>query len=345
MKTAFITGITGQDGAYLTRFLLDKNYQVHGLIPRCEVDNKYRIEALVDHPNLKLHYGDMTDDSSLYRIISKIKPDEIYNLAAQSHVGISFDIPQQTQDVNGAGVLRLLEAVRQNSPESKVYQASSSELFGNNAFPQTEMTPMQPCSPYAIAKLYAFHTIKMYRETYNIHASNGILFNHESPFRGDDFVTKKVTKAVAAIKCGHKDPLTLGNLNSQRDWGHAQDYVRGMWQMLQQDQPDDYILATGKTYQVRTLVKQAFKAIGTEIMWQGQGLDEVGMNKETLEVLVKVDPSFYRPNELHTLCGDASKANNILDWYPTISFEEMIKEMVEFDIAALQNAKELKRAA
>ena len=292
MKTAFITGITGQDGAYLSRLLLDKGYRVHGLVPRSEVDNKLRLSNILNHTNLHLHDGDLTDSGSLQRVLYQSNPQEVYNHAAQSHVGSSFDMAEYTANVNGLGVLRLFEVMKHLPEKPRFYQASSSELFGNSPGPQNEQTVMEPCSPYAAAKLYAYHVVKLYREMDGFHASNGILFNHESPWRGEDFVTRKVTKAVAAIQAGIQDTLYLGNLEAVRDWGHARDYVKGMWSMLQQDKPDDYVLATGQTYSVRQLVELAFKQIGCDLVWQGSGLDEVGLNNQTGQVLVKVDPNF-----------------------------------------------------
>lgn len=340
MKTALITGITGQDGAYLSRLLLDKGYRVHGLVPRSEVDNKLRLSQILNHTNLHLHDGDLTDSGSLQRVLHQSNPQEVYNLAAQSHVGSSFDMAEYTANVNGLGVLRLFEVMKHLPDKPRFYQASSSELFGNSPAPQNEQTLMQPCSPYAAAKLYAYHMVKLYREMHGFHASNGILFNHESPWRGEDFVTRKVTKAVASIQAGLQDTLYLGNLEAIRDWGHARDYVEGMWLMLQQEQPNDYVLATGQTYSVRQLVEQAFKYIDIDIVWEGRGIEKVGIHQKSGQVLVKVDSNFYRPCEVSYLCGDASKAVKELGWSPRISFEKMISEMVEADINRLSTKEQ-----
>jgi len=335
VKTALITGITGQDGAYLSRLLLDKGYVVHGLVPRCEVDNKVRLARILGHQNLYLHDGDLTDSGSLQRVIYQCHPQEIYNLAAQSHVKCSFDMAEYTANVNALGVLRLLETMRHLPETPRFYQASSSELFGNAPAPQSEQTPMSPCSPYAAAKLYAYHMVQLYRDMHGFYACNGILFNHESPWRGEDFVTRKVTKAVAEIHVGKRDILYLGNLDAMRDWGHARDYVAGMWLMLQQDQPDDYVLATGQTHSVRALTEMAFQQIGMNMEWQGEGTEEVGVDQKTGQVLVRVDPAFYRPCEVYYLCGDAAKARQKLGWEPQISFEPMVAEMVAADIKRL----------
>lgn len=335
-KTAFITGITGQDGAYLSRLLLEKGYEVHGLVRRSSLEKLDRIEDVAD--DLTLHYGDMTDSTNLVRLINETKPDEIYNLAAQSHVHVSFDVPEYTANADAVGVLRLLEAIRilGLNEATRFYQASTSELYGNSAArPQSEATPFEPRSPYAAAKLYAFWVTRNYREAYGIHASNGILFNHESPLRGESFVTRKITRAVAAIKQGRQERLALGNMDSLRDWGHAKDYVRGMWLMMQQDEPDDYVLATGRAESVRTFVEKAFAVVDVEIEWSGAGADEQGLDKATGDVLVHVDPQFYRPTEVDYLLGDASKAKEKLGWEAEISLDEMVAEMVKDDLSAL----------
>ncbi|MCB9964266.1 MAG: GDP-mannose 4,6-dehydratase [Rhodospirillales bacterium] len=341
MNKAFITGVTGQDGAYLSRFLLEKGYEVHGMQPRCEVDNTERLADILSHPRFFLHAGDLTDGGNVFRLLHEVQPDEIYNLGAQSHVATSFQIPEQTANVDALGVLRLLEAIRTLNLGAKFYQASSSELFGNAPAPQHEKTPFQPCSPYAAAKLYAYWMVRTYRESYGIFAVNGILFNHESPLRGEDFVTRKVTKAVAEIYCGLKTHITLGNLDAVRDWGHARDYVEGMWLMLQQSEPQDYILATGQTHSVRQLVEIAFAEIGREIVWRGMGPDEVGYERKTGDILVKIDPQFYRPNDVHFLCGDATKAYEDLGWTPKTSFRSLIQEMLHSDLAQVERSKHM----
>lgn len=336
-KIAFITGITGQDGAYLAEFLLKKDYIVHGLQRRSSVSNTLRVDNLIkkyDH-QFFLHYGDMTDASSLMRIISDIKPDEIYNLAAQSHVQISFETPEYTTNADALGTLRLLEAVRVLNLQSKsrIYQASTSELYGKvQSIPQNETTPFCPRSPYAAAKLYAYWITVNYREAYNLHASNGILFNHESPIRGETFVTRKITKAVAAIHHGKQHQLILGNLDAKRDWGHAKDYVEGMWLMLQQPTPDDYVLATGKMHSVREFVDLSFKEVGITIEWRGKGEKEQGINSSNQQVLITVDSKYFRPTEVDLLLGDASKAKQKLNWVPKTSFIELVKEMVQADL-------------
>ena len=331
-KTAFITGITGQDGAYLSQLLLNKGYDVYGLERRGSLSHTARIDHLKD---IKLHYGDMTDATNLLRLIQNIQPDEIYNLAAQSHVQVSFDTPEYTANADALGTLRILEAIRilGLKGKTKFYQASTSELFGNAPAPQNEETPFQPQSPYATAKLYAYWACRNYRDAYGIYAANGILFNHESPLRGEEFVTRKITKAVAEIKRGNSKPLALGNLDAKRDWGHAKDYVEGMWRILQQGQPDDFVLATGQTHTVREFVELAFQSIKHEIAWTGSGKSEKGISKQTGQELVTIDPKFYRPNEVHLLCGDASKAKEELGWQAKVTFEELVKEMVEHDLS------------
>lgn len=340
MKTAFITGVTGQDGSYLVDLLLGKGYSVHGLKRRSSSFNTQRIDYLYRDPHdpenrLHLHYGDLTDSSNLIRLIEETKPDEIYNLAAQSHVKVSFDTPEYTANVDGLGTLRLLEAIRLLGMEKKTrfYQASTSELFGLvQETPQRETTPFYPRSPYAVAKLYAYWITINYREAYGIHASNGILFNHESPVRGETFVTRKITRAASRIKYGLEQKLYLGNLDSRRDWGHAKDYVEGMWRILQQDQPGDYILATGRTMTIRSFVEMAFKRAGYTIEWNGTGLDEKGIDAATGDILVEVDPTYFRPTEVNLLQGDSGKAREKLGWTPKHSLEELVDDMMGHDL-------------
>lgn len=338
-KVALITGISGQDGYYLTKFLLQKGYIVHGIKRRTSLINTYRIDQIYDNPQYRerfyLHYGEMADSSNLLNIISKTNPDELYNLAAQSHVRTSFDIPEYTVNIDALGTLRLLEAIRILGMEKKVrfYQASTSELFGNNApIPQNESTPFAPCSPYAVAKLCSFWITVNYRNAYGIFASNGILFNHESPLRGETFVTRKITQAVARIHLGLQDGLILGNLNAQRDWGHAQDYVEGMWMMLQQQRADDFVLATNTSYTVRYFLEHAFKIVGMRIVFEGAGLDEVGRNAQNGKIVVRVSKQYYRPTEVENLQGDYSKARQQLGWQPKVSLEALILEMVTADL-------------
>lgn len=343
MKRALITGVTGQDGSYLALQLLQEGYQVFGIIRPASLPTTERIASFLSHPLFTILYGDLTDTAVLMRIIAQTQPDEIYNLAAQSHVGISFDMPEYTTQVDALGTLRLLEAVRTAGllQKTRLYQASSSELFGKVVeFPQKETTPFYPRSPYAVAKLYAYWMVKNYRESYGMFACNGILFNHESPVRGYEFVTRKITRAVAAIAHGRQDLLLLGNLNAARDWGHAKDYVRAMVLMLRHHVADDFVIATGKMYTVRYCVEQAFAVLGIPIIWTGAGVNEKGINAHTGAVCVAVDPQFFRPCEVDVLCGDATKAHQELGWQPTISFEEMIKEMVVHDYAQLKKTKE-----
>jgi len=333
-KTAFITGITGQDGAYLTAFLLEKGYAIHGLIRRTSQCNTDRIKPYIN--DITLHYGDMTDAANLIRLVNEIKPDEIYNLAAMSDVAVSFDTPEYTANTDALGTLRLLESIRILGLENKTrfYQASTSELFGNAiASIQNEETPFQPCSPYACAKLYAYWSVVNYRNAYGIHASNGILFNHESPLRGEEFVTQKICRGIKTIENGTRQTISLGNLDASRDWGHAKDYVRGMWMMMQSDVPDDYVMATGVTRTVRAFVEQAFGHINTQIKWQGKGVNEVGTNASTGDVLVTIDPQYYRPTDVQSLCGDATKIKNGLGWTPEISFDDLIKDMMQSALA------------
>lgn len=346
-KTALITGVTGQDGAYLARLLLEKGYIVHGLKRRSSSFNTGRIEDIYQDPHqdsarFHLHHGDLTDSTNLIRIIQETKPDEIYNLAAQSHVQVSFETPEYTANADGIGTLRLLEAIRilgiQDS--CRFYQASTSELYGLvQEVPQRETTPFYPRSPYAAAKLYAYWIVVNYREAYGIHASNGILFNHESPIRGETFVTRKITRAAAAIAEGQQEKLYLGNLDAQRDWGHAREYVLGMWMMLQQDQPDDYVLATGETTYVRTFVEWAFADAGIELRFEGSGVDEKGYCKKTGRCLVEIDPRYFRPTEVELLIGDPTKANEQLGWKHSISARELAREMVEADLAEARERK------
>jgi len=342
-KIAFITGITGQDGAYLAELLLDKGYEVHGLKRRSSLFNTDRIDHIYQDPHVEdqrfvLHYGDMTDSASLIRVIQDVQPDEIYNLAAQSHVAVSFESPEYTANADAIGTLRLLEAIRILGLEDKTrfYQASTSELFGKvQEIPQKETTPFYPRSPYAAAKLYAYWITVNYREAYGLYACNGILFNHESPIRGETFVTRKITRALARIKLGLQDRLYLGNLDAKRDWGHARDYVEMQWLMLQQDEPEDFCIATGKQYSVRQFVEIAARHVDLEIRWEGQGMDEKGYDQDG-NCIVEVDPRYFRPTEVETLLGDASKAREKLGWQPRITFEEMVQEMMENDLALAQ---------
>ena len=343
-KVALITGITGQDGSYLAELLLEKGYEVHGIIRRASTFNTKRIDHLYQDPHegdvsLFLHYGDITDSSNLNRLIEKIKPDEIYNLAAQSHVGVSFNSPEYTAEATGVSTLRILDAIRETGVKTKFYQASTSELFGGlpDTAPQSEKTPFYPKSPYGVAKLYSYWITVNYRESYDIFACNGILFNHESPRRGETFVTRKITRAVAAIHLGMQDKLYLGNMDAKRDWGHAKDYVEGMWRILQQDKPQDYVLSMNETHTVREFVELAFAELGYEIEWQGTGVDEKGIDKKTGRVLVEVDPRYFRPAEVELLWGDSTKARTELGWEPKYSFMDLVKEMVASDLEELKN--------
>ena len=350
-KTALITGVTGQDGAYLAECLLSKGYEVHGLKRRSSSFNTGRIDHLYEDPHeanrrLILHYGDMTDATNLIRIVQETKPDEIYNLAAQSHVQVSFETAEYTANADAIGTLRLLEAIKLLGlkDRTRFYQASTSELYGKvQAVPQSETTPFYPRSPYAAAKLYAYWIVVNYREAYDIHASNGILFNHESPLRGETFVSRKVTRAVAAISLGLQDTLYLGNLDAERDWGHARDYVDAMWLMLQQDKPDDYVIATGRKHSVRDLVSRAFAEVGIRLAWEGQGVEETARDAKTGNILVKVDPRYFRPTEVDLLLGDAAKARRILGWEARTSFQAMISEMVRSDVDLLKRERGLRR--
>ena len=339
-KKAFITGVTGQDGALLSEFLLNKNYVVHGIKRRSSSFNTERIDHLYKDPHEEktdffLHYGDMTDSTNLIRLLKEVQPHEIYNLAAQSHVQVSFETPEYTANADALGTLRLLEAIRilDFSENIRFYQASTSELFGNvNEIPQNELTPFYPRSPYGVAKLYSYWITINYREAYGIHASNGILFNHESPIRGETFVTRKICRAVASIKKGNQKCLFLGNLDAKRDWGHAKDYVEGMWMITQQKKPDDFILATGKSYTVRYFVELAFAEVGIKVQWSGKGLNEVGVNSKTKEEIVKVDKKYFRPTEVDLLEGDYSKAERLLGWRPKRTFESLVSEIVKSEI-------------
>lgn len=346
-KTALITGITGQDAFYLASFLLQKGYDVHGVRLYSATDDTERFGAFTHHPNFTWHYGDLTDGTSVMRLVSEIQPDEIYNLAAQSHVQVSFQTPEATADINALGPLRLLEAIKTLglTYKTRFYQASSSEMFGNMPAPQNEQTAFQPCSPYGVAKLYAYWTIKNYRDTYGIHASNGILFNHESPVRGEEFVTRKITKAVAMIETGQQQTLMIGNLESRRDWGHAKDYVEGMWRMLQQDKGGDYVLASGQSHSVRDFIEAGFAHIGRQIDWRGEGVNEVGIDTKTGRLLVKVDPQFFRPQELHSLIGDSRKAQKELGWTPRITFSELVADMVQADLDEFEQNRDVKNEA
>ena len=343
-KKALITGITGQDGAYLAEFLLNKGYEVHGIKRRSSSFNTGRVDHLYTDPPIEnkkflMHFGEMTDSTNLIRLVKTIQPDEIYNLAAQSHVQVSFETAEYTANADGLGPLRILEAIKILNLErtTRFYQASTSELFGKvTEIPQTENTPFHPRSPYAIAKLYGYWITVNYREAYGMHASNGILFNHESPIRGETFVTRKVTRAVAAIKLGVEEKIFLGNLDAIRDWGHAKDFVDGMWRMLQQDKPDDYILATGEQHTVREFVELSFLEIGVRIFWKGIGIEEEGIDESTGQVLVKIDPRYFRPTETDLLLGDPAKARKVLEWQHTTSFTQLVHEMVENDLVLMK---------
>jgi len=343
MKKALITGVTGQDGSYLAEFLLEKDYEVHGIVRRASTEKKERIDHLECNPNFHLHYGDLTDSLSLVKIISKVEPDEIYNLAAQSHVAVSFEVPEYTADATGTGVIRLLEAIRTCGLEKKCrfYQASTSELFGKvQEIPQSETTPFYPYSPYAAAKQYAYWVVRNYREGYGMFATNGILFNHESERRGETFVTRKITLAAAKIAAGVQDKLYLGNLDALRDWGYAKDYVECMWLMLQHNEPDDFVVATGEQYSVRDFCTRAFKRAGIELRWEGTGVEEKGIDTKTGKVVVEVSPEFFRPTDVVTLLGNPAKAKEKLGWNPRkTSFDELVNIMVDNDIKLVENIK------
>ena len=343
MKKALITGVTGQDGSYLAEFLLEKDYEVHGIVRRSSTEKKERIEHLESNPNFHLHYGDLTDSLSLVKIIAKVEPAEIYNLAAQSHVAVSFEVPEYTADTTGIGVIRLLEAIRTCGLEKKCkfYQASTSELFGKvQEIPQSETTPFYPYSPYAAAKQYAYWVVRNYREGYGMFATNGILFNHESERRGETFVTRKITLAAAKIAAGMQDKLFLGNLDALRDWGYAKDYVECMWLMLQHNEPDDFVVATGEQYSVRDFCTRAFKRAGIELRWEGYGVEEKGIDVSTGKIVVEVSPEFFRPTDVVTLLGNPSKAKEKLGWNPRkTSFEELVNLMVDSDIKLVEKLK------
>jgi GDPmannose 4,6-dehydratase len=342
-KVALVTGITGQDGAYLAELLLSKDYVVHGIKRRSSSFNSARIDHIYHDPHIpgahfQIHYGDMTDSTNLIRIIQAVRPDEIYNLAAQSHVQVSFETPEYTANADATGALRILEAIRvlDLARTTRFYQASTSELFGKaQETPQKETTPFYPRSPYGVAKLYAYWITVNYREAYGMHASNGILFNHESPMRGETFVTRKITRAVAAIHLGVQKTLYIGNLDAKRDWGHARDYVEGMWRIVQQPQPDDYVLATGEAHSVREFVELAFAEVGRRIEWRGQGSEESGVDVASGEVLIRIDSRYFRPTEVDSLLGDASKAHRVLGWKHTVRFSELVAEMVSADLEAI----------
>ncbi|XP_066592080.1 GDP-mannose 4,6 dehydratase isoform X2 [Prorops nasuta] len=344
-RVALITGITGQDGSYLAEFLLEKGYEVHGIIRRASSFNTARIQHLYEDPKchrpgkMKLHYGDMTDSSSLIKVITAVQPTEIYNLAAQSHVMVSFEVSEYTAEVDAVGTVRLLDAIRTCGLEKSVkfYHASTSELYGRTSeVPQNERTPFYPRSPYACAKLYSFWIVVNYREAYNMFACNGILFNHESPRRGETFVTRKVTRSIAKIQLGLQDFLELGNLDAKRDWGHAKDYVEAMWLMLQQEIPDDYVIATGESHSVREFVETAFQYVGRTIEWKGEGVKEIGQDAETGQLLVKINSKYFRPTEVDVLLGDASKAKEKFGWKPTTTFQDLVKDMMDADLALMK---------
>jgi GDPmannose 4,6-dehydratase len=341
-KKALITGITGQDGSYLAELLLEKEYEVHGMIRRASSFNRDRIEHLYSDPHGKsrslfLHYGDLTDSSNMNRMLERVEPDEIYNLAAQSHVRVSFDVPEYTADVDAVGTLRLLDAIKEAGLKCRFYQASTSELYGKvREVPQSEKTPFYPRSPYAVAKLYAYWIVVNYREAYGLHASNGILFNHESPRRGENFVTRKITLGAAAIKAGKQKCLYVGNLDAKRDWGYAPDYVQAMWLMLKQEKPDDYVIATGETHSVREFIEKAFAILGISIKWQGSEVDEVGIDTTSGEVIVRIDPKYFRPTEVELLLGDPSKAKCVLAWKPSVTFEQLVEIMTKADYDSIK---------
>jgi len=344
MKEALITGITGQDGSYLAEFLIEKGYKVYGLVRRSSVINRQRIEDLYfkkynyDERNLQIFYGDLGDSSSLNRLVKRCSPDEVYNLAAQSHVGVSFKIPEYTCDVTGLGTVRLLDALKDQEINTKFYQASSSEMFGNSSINlQNEETPFMPQSPYACAKVFSFHITKIYREAYNMFASNGILFNHESPRRGENFVTRKITLSLARIKLGLQDKLYLGNLDSKRDWGYAKDFVEAMWLILQHKEPDDFVIATGETHTVKEFASKAADLLDINLDWQGKGVNEKGIDIKTGRILIEVNPKFYRPLDVNYLKGDPSKARKLINWKPKVSFDELIEIMIKADLKEVKN--------
>jgi GDPmannose 4,6-dehydratase len=344
-KRAFITGVTGQDGSYLAELLLEKGYEVHGMIRRASYFNRNRIEHLHRDSHDKggrffLHYGDMSDSSNLNRLLEKIRPHEIYNLAAQSHVAVSFEVPEYTADADATGTLRILDAIKETGVQSRFYQASTSELFGKaREAPQSETTPFYPRSPYGVAKLYAYWIVVNYREAFGLHASNGILFNHESPRRGENFVTRKITMAAAAIKAGKKECVYLGNLNSKRDWGYAPDYVDAMWRMLQQDKPDDYVIATGETHMIREFAEKAFSCLKMKIRWSGKNEKEIGIDEKTNKIVIRVDPKHFRPTEVDLLIGNPAKARKRLGWKASVTFDKLVEIMVKADWDEINNNK------
>jgi GDPmannose 4,6-dehydratase len=346
MKTALISGITGQDGSYLTELLLSKDYIIHGIMRRSSSFNTFRLEHLYNNPELLnkrffLHYGDLTDSSNLNRIVEKTQPDEIYNLGAQSHVQVSFEVPEYSAEVDAIGTLRFLDAIKETGIRTKFYQASTSELYGKvQEIPQSEKTPFYPRSPYAAAKLYAYWITVNYREAYNLFACNGILFNHESERRGKTFVTRKISVAVARIMTGLQDKLLLGNIDSKRDWGYAPEYVEGMWRILQAPEPDDYVLATGETRTVREFIEESFRVLGEEIVWKGQGVEEKGILKSSGKIVVEIDPRYFRPTEVDILIGDPSKAKQKLGWVPKVTFKELVRIMVTADYEKAKNRAE-----
>jgi GDPmannose 4,6-dehydratase len=345
-KIALISGITGQDGSYLTELLLDKGYEVHGIIRRSSSFNTFRIDHIYNNPDYLnsrffLHYGDLTDSSNLNRLVEKIQPTEIYNLGAQSHVQVSFEVPEYTAEVDGIGTLRFLDAIKETGVKTRFYQASTSELYGKvQEIPQTEKTPFYPRSPYAAAKLYSYWIVVNYREGYNVFASNGILFNHESERRGKTFVTRKITVAAAKIILGQQDKLSLGNIDAKRDWGYAPEYVEGMWRILQADKPDDFVLATNETHSIREFIEEAFKNLGEEIIWKGKGVDETGMIKSSGKEVIRIDPRYFRPTEVDLLVGNPAKAMEMLGWKPKTTFRELVKIMVASDFEKAKRRSE-----
>lgn len=340
MKKALITGITGQDGSYLAELLLTKGYEVHGIIRRASVFNTERIEHLMNNKKLILHHGDVTDSSNINKLMSSIVPDEVYNLAAQSHVQVSFEVPEYTAQVDAIGTLIILDAIRNFSPKAKLYQASTSELFGKvQEVPQSETTPFYPRSPYAVAKIYGFWIVKNFREAYGLYACNGILFNHESERRGKTFVTRKITIALARISEGLQDVLQLGNIDAKRDWGYAKEYVEAMWLMLQQDKPEDLVIATGKTYTVREFIEMAAKHVGYSIIWEGNGVNEKGFDKDTGKQIVSINPKYYRPTEVELLVGDPSKSEKVLNWKTKVDLDELVGIMMKHDIIEAKKEK------
>ncbi|OIO11549.1 MAG: GDP-mannose 4,6-dehydratase [Flavobacteriaceae bacterium CG1_02_35_72] len=345
MKTALISGITGQDGSYLTELLLKKGYEVHGIIRRSSSFNTFRVDHLYNdkkimNKTLFLHYGDLTDSSNLNRLVEKVKPNEIYNLGAQSHVQVSFEVPEYTADVDGIGTLRFLDAIKDTGINTKFYQASTSELYGKvQEIPQSETTPFYPRSPYAAAKLYAFWIVKNYREAYNIFACNGILFNHESERRGKTFVTRKITVAVSKIMLGLQDELLLGNLDAKRDWGYAPEYVEGMWRILQANSPDDYVLATNETHTVREFIEESFKYFNEEIVWEGEGVNEIGRLKSSMKKVIGINERYFRPTEVELLIGDYGRAKSVLGWEPQTRFQDLVKLMIKSDYGKIKNRR------